>query len=98
MKAFVGIILATDRTLADKVLRAGFSWPTMIVDARKYVNKCDKCQRFAPIINLPANELQPIFCPHTICRMGMDILGSFTTSTGSRKFLIIGIDYFKKWM
>ncbi|XP_072087199.1 uncharacterized protein [Arachis hypogaea] len=45
------------RSLAQKVLRAGFYWPTLWEDSGKKVKTCDKCQKHAPIINLPAEEL-----------------------------------------
>ncbi|XP_057250131.1 uncharacterized protein LOC130591205 [Beta vulgaris subsp. vulgaris] len=86
------------KTLALKALRAGFYWPTMLTDAQTYVKKCDKCQRFAPVINQPANDLQPILNPIPFAQWGMDIIGPFTPASGGRKFLIVGIDYFTKWI
>ena len=50
------------KALALKALRVGFYWPNMLADAQKYVKKCDKCQKYAPVINRPANDLQPILC------------------------------------
>ncbi|XP_057248169.1 uncharacterized protein LOC130590168 [Beta vulgaris subsp. vulgaris] len=86
------------KALALKALRAGFYWPTMLTDAQTYVKKCDKCQRFAPVINQPANDLQPILNPIPFAQWGMDIIGPFTPASGGRKFLIVGIDYFTKWI
>jgi ribonuclease HI len=34
------------RSLAGKVIRVGFFWPTILSDARSYVRACDKCQRY----------------------------------------------------
>jgi hypothetical protein len=34
-------------SLAGKVIRAGFFWPTVLQDARSYVRACDRCQRYA---------------------------------------------------
>ena len=75
------------KVLALKALRASFYWPSMLTEAQAYVKKFDKCQWFAPIINQPANDLH-----------GMDIIGPFTPASGGRKFLIVGIDYFTKWI
>ncbi|XP_010666430.2 uncharacterized protein LOC104883586 [Beta vulgaris subsp. vulgaris] len=86
------------KALALKALRAGFYWPTMLTDAQTYVKKCDKCQRFAPVINQPANDLQPILNPIPFAQWRMDIIGPFTPAFGGRKFLIVGIDYFTKWI
>ena len=34
---------AGPRSLVSKVIRTGYSWPTMQVEARELVKKCDKC-------------------------------------------------------
>lgn len=70
----------------------------MLADAQAYVKKCDKCQRFVPVINQPANDLQPILNPIPFAQWGMDIIGPFTPASGGRIFLILGIDYFTKWI
>ena len=45
------------RSLAKKILRAAYYWPTMERDAQEFVKKCDKCQRFSNVPRLPAREL-----------------------------------------
>ena len=42
------------RTLAGKVLRQGYYWPTMLKDATDLVKKCRICQEHAKISRLPA--------------------------------------------
>ena len=81
-----------------KALRAGYYWPTMLTDAQSYVKKCDSCQRFAPVINQPANDLQPIMNPIPFAQWGMDIMGPFPQAAGGKKFLLVGVDYFTKWI
>lgn len=34
------------KTTVDKILRAGFYWPTFFSDVKKYVTSCHKCQIF----------------------------------------------------
>ena len=34
------------RSLVHKVIRVGYYWPTIQVDAQAYVKVCDQCQRF----------------------------------------------------
>ena len=70
----------------------------MLKNAQAYVKKWDKCQRFAPIINQPTNDLQPILNPIPFAQWGMEIIGPFTPASGGRKFLIVGIGYFTKWI
>ena len=45
-----------------------------------------------------ANDLQPIMNPVPFAQWGMDILGPFPQASGKRKFLIVSIDYFTKWI
>ena len=37
------------RNLAHKALTTAYYLPYMMTEAREYVKKCDKCQRFAPL-------------------------------------------------
>ncbi|XP_021771681.1 uncharacterized protein LOC110735803 [Chenopodium quinoa] len=86
------------RTLAHKALRVGYYWPTMIQDAKDLVQKCEKCQKFAPVIHRPSRDLQPILNPLPFAQWGLDILGPFPEAPYQKKWLIIGIDYFSKWI
>ncbi|XP_052114155.1 uncharacterized protein LOC127745461 [Arachis duranensis] len=45
------------RSLAQKILRAGFYWLTIWKDSKEKVQTCDKCQKHAPSINIPAEQL-----------------------------------------
>ena len=84
--------------VAALALRQGYYWPTMRKDAQDYVKKCDKCQRFAPFIAQPPAVLQPMVNPIPFAQWGIDILGPFPVATGQRKFLIVAVDYFTKWI
>lgn len=37
------------RTMDHKALRAGYYWPTMVVNAQKHVKMCDKCESMLPL-------------------------------------------------
>ncbi|XP_021722886.1 uncharacterized protein LOC110690375 [Chenopodium quinoa] len=86
------------RTLAHKALRAGYYWLTMISDAKELVRKCEKCQKFAPVIHQPAQELQPVLSPLPFAQWGLDILSPFSDAAYQKKWLIVGVDYFSKWI
>ena len=51
------------RSLVSKVVRTGYFWPTMQVDARELIKNCDKCQRFGNVQRLPAKKLMMIAFP-----------------------------------
>ena len=48
------------RLTSDKILRAGYWWPTIIKDSFQYAKKCDACQRSTRGDNR-LRPLQPIF-------------------------------------
>ena len=86
------------RSLVHKLVRVGYYWPTMQADAEAYVRACDKCQRFNNIIRRPTEELTPITAPWPFVQWGLDIVGPFPTAIRQLKFLVVGIDYFTKWV
>jgi ribonuclease HI len=51
------------RSLAGKVIRAGFFWPTILSDAKGYVRGCDKCQRYAELHHSPGEPLKIVMSP-----------------------------------
>ena len=86
------------RSLVHKLVRVVFYWPTMQADAEAYVRACDKCQRFSNIIRKPTEELTPMTAPWPFAQWGLDIMGPFPTAIRRLKFLVVGIDYFTKWV
>ena len=86
------------RSLVHKLIRAGYYWPTMMKDAQAYVQSCDKCQRFSNLIKQPSEELTPMTAPWPFAQWGLDIMGPFPTAIRQLKFLVVGIDYFTKWV
>ncbi|XP_018463421.1 uncharacterized protein LOC108834587 [Raphanus sativus] len=56
------------RSLAVKIKRHGYYWPTIIGDCEKFTRKCEKCQRHAPTIRQPAEELSSITSPYPFIR------------------------------
>ncbi|GAU52027.1 hypothetical protein TSUD_418500, partial [Trifolium subterraneum] len=86
------------RSLAGKVTRAGFFWPTLLSDANRHVRSCDQCQRHADLHHAPGEPLQSVMSPWPFYMWGVDILGPFTTSLGQAKFLLVAVDYFTKWI
>ncbi|XP_072081062.1 uncharacterized protein [Arachis hypogaea] len=86
------------RSLASKVLRAGFFWPTLTHDSKQKIRTCNNCQRHAPLIHIPAEQLHHADISWPFNQWGLDILGPFPTAPGQVKFLIVGVDYFSKWV
>ena len=41
--------------------------------------------------------MNPVSSPWPFAQWGLDILGPFPRATGNRRFVLIAVDYFKKW-
>ena len=85
-------------SLAHKLIRVGYYWPTMLKDAQTCVRGCEKCQRFSNLIRQPSEELTPMTAPWPFAQWGLDIMGPFPMAVRQLKFLVVGIDYFTKWV
>jgi len=86
------------KTLAARIVRAGYYWPTVLQDCAEYVKKCKSCQENESLIRQPPTDLQIIRAPWPFAKWGMDNLGPFPPATGQRRFLIVAVDYFTKWI
>ncbi|KAL0345642.1 UNVERIFIED_CONTAM: hypothetical protein Sradi_4395500 [Sesamum radiatum] len=84
--------------LVNKALRAGYFLPTMKQDARHLVNKCEKCQKHATLIHQPAEPLIVMLSPCPFSQWGMDIAGPFPLAPRQKKFLLVAIECFTKWV
>ena len=51
---------AGPRSLISKVIRTGYFWPTLQKDAKEFVKKCDKCQRFGNVQHILSEKLTTI--------------------------------------
>ncbi|RVX14859.1 hypothetical protein CK203_012141 [Vitis vinifera] len=86
------------RSLAHRAHSQGYYWPTMKKDAAAYVQKCDKCQRYAPIPHMPSAALKSVSGPWPFAQWGMDIVGPLPAAPAQKKFLLVATDYFSKWV
>jgi len=85
-------------SLASKVLRAGFYWPTVRQDCVGYAQRCKQCQQHADWHKAPPEELRSIYSPWPFHTWGIDILGPFLLAIRQMKYLIVVIEYFTKWI
>ncbi|CAL2230563.1 unnamed protein product [Prunus armeniaca] len=86
------------RSLAHKVFRQGYFWPTLHQDANTLVRKCDKCQRFGIVPHIPAEPLSPIVSPWPFAQWGLDLIGPMPEGKGQVKYVVVAVDYFTKWV
>ena len=76
----------------------GFWWSQIQKDAAEYVHKCEQCQKHAPLTYQPVGHLNPISSPWLFVQWGLDILDPFPRATGNRRFVLMTMDYFTKWV
>ncbi|XP_075640315.1 uncharacterized protein LOC142612069 [Castanea sativa] len=62
------------------------------------MKKCDQCQRFAPNIHQLESVLNPLSNPWPFAQWGLDIIGLFPKAARNRRWLLVGTDYFTKWV
>ena len=86
------------RTLAHRAYTQGYYWPTMRYDAANYVRKCYRCQRLAPVLRSPAQDLISITSPWPFAQWGIDIVVPLPIASAQKKLLLVATDYFSKWI
>ncbi|XP_074336805.1 uncharacterized protein LOC141673978 [Apium graveolens] len=84
-------------SLAMKVLRQCYYWPTMKEDATNFVRACDRCQRFANYSSMLATLLTPMVSPWPFSMWGVDLIGELPKAKGDVKYAVVAVDYFTKW-
>jgi len=85
-------------SLASKVVRAGFYWPTVKEDCLRHAQRCKQCQKHADWHTPPPEELRSIYSPWPFHMWGINILGPFPLAIREMKYLIVAIEYFTKWI
>ncbi|KAL2248312.1 UNVERIFIED_CONTAM: Retrovirus-related Pol polyprotein from transposon [Sesamum indicum] len=86
------------RSLAQKVIRQGYFWPTLVKDTKELVKKCETCQKFAVQIHTPTTQMEPVKIACPFDQWGIDILGPFPTARSQKKFIVVAVEYFSKWV
>ena len=59
----------------DKILRAGYYWPTLFTDVKRFVTSCHKCQMFEGKRKLLRLPLKPISTERPFQQWGLDFIG-----------------------
>ncbi|KAJ9537370.1 hypothetical protein OSB04_030103 [Centaurea solstitialis] len=89
---------AGGRSLANRISRQGYYWPTLREDAIMYVQRCDACQKHSGMIHRPSEPLHSVLVPWPFMRWGMDIVGKLPPAPGQKVYLLVLTDYFSKWI
>ena len=82
---------------AQKILRAGYFWPTLFKDCIYAVQKCHNCQIFDRKMHAPPAPLHPIIAVAPFAKWGIDFIKCNPHSAGGHAYIILAVDYFTKW-
>ncbi|CAL2256932.1 unnamed protein product [Prunus armeniaca] len=86
------------RSLAQKALNVGYFWPTMRHDSTEYVKRCDRCQRYKLVPNLPAEIYHPQNSSWPFMQWAINLVGPMPTTPAKKEMMIVTTDYFTKWI
>lgn len=85
-------------TLEIKLLIEEYYWPGMLRDNVIFINQCDKFKRYTPFIHSPIELLHSIISLWPFYKSGVNILDPFPLASGQLKFILLGVEYFTKWV
>ncbi|XP_075500042.1 uncharacterized protein LOC142538613 [Primulina tabacum] len=84
--------------LARKTILDGFWWPRVNKNAAQFVLSCKGCQYHSKFQHHPTTGMQPISASCPFDQWGLDIVGPFPIARAQKKFLLVAVDYFSKWV
>ncbi|KAI5317798.1 hypothetical protein L3X38_037505 [Prunus dulcis] len=76
------------RSLTQNALNIGYFWPTMRHDSAEYAKKCDRCQRYKPVRNLPAEVYHPQNSPWSFMQWAIDLVGYLPQAPAKKEMMI----------
>eukprot|EP00253_Pinus_taeda_P021200 PITA_21200 len=87
------------KSIANKILRAGYYWPTLFTDGYKMVKNYHKCQIFEGKRKLQPLPLKPIEASAPFQQWGSDFIGEIhPASSGQQRWILTTTNYFTKWI
>jgi hypothetical protein len=87
------------KSTTNKILKAGYYWPTLFSDVCSKVRACISCQKFARKQKLSPPPLIPISVEAPFQQWGLDFIGEIhPPSFRQHKWILTTMDYFKKWI
>ena len=82
---------------AQKIIRAGYFWPSIFKDYYEAVKNFPPCQLFYPKKRTHPAPLHPVIVVGPFAKCGIDYMHYKPTSAGGHGYIIVAVDYFIKW-
>ncbi|GKF85566.1 reverse transcriptase domain-containing protein, partial [Tanacetum coccineum] len=89
---------AGPRSVVSKIMKLGYYWPSMHIDAKAKIQKCEACQIHSSVPRMPKQDMTSITSAWPFSQWGIDIVGPLPMAPGGARFLVVAIDYFTKWV
>ncbi|XP_065877541.1 uncharacterized protein [Euphorbia lathyris] len=86
------------RTIAKKARLQGLYWQTLDSDATRLVRGCQACQLHANTHHTPMAPFKGIVTPWPFTVWGVDLLGPFPMALAQKRFVVVAVDHFTKWI
>ena len=83
------------RKIVDKILQAGFYWPTLFKDCLEFCKTCARCQQLGGVTKRNMMPFTPILIIEIFDCWGIDFMGPFPPSCGYLYILLV-VDYVSK--
>ena len=81
------------------LFRQGMYWLTMLKDCIEFAKSFQECQLHVGIQHVPASELHLIVKPWPFRGWALDVISDIKLgSSKGHKYILVGIDYFTKWV
>ena len=81
----------------QKILHAGYSWPTIFKDCISSVKKFHPCQIFSRKMCTHPAPLHPVVAICPFAKSGIDFTTCNPPSIAGHHYIIVAVDYFTKW-
>ena len=82
---------------SQKILHAGYFWPTIFKDCISAVKKCHPCQIFSRKVRAHPTPLYLVVSVSPFAKWGIDFTTCNPPSTVGHHYIIVAMDYFMKW-
>jgi hypothetical protein len=85
-------------TTAQKILRVGYFWLTLIKDCIESVKKCHPCQVFSQKMRAHLAPMFPVITVGPFTKWGFDYTTCNPPLARGHYYIIVAVNYFTKWV
>ncbi|KAH9310603.1 hypothetical protein KI387_025638, partial [Taxus chinensis] len=85
------------KRIAHKILGTGYYWSSLYKDVKRYIKRCDPCQRMGQPTFTNEMPLQPQVVIEPFEIWGLDFVGPFSPPSQGKEYILVCTDYVTKW-